>query len=159
MLFQQCKSIHILLLWAKFHWKIPLGKWFFRIWPKSKWREIKIGYLAAILKRYNILIFVLQNCDFLLPVHIWCKFQCKILVEKWFSQGGSMEPPLGTNGSKSTLMVVILEMSHLHLATEDSLSDSERPFWDILTFSFSFFKLDHFTDQHLGHETMVDSTN
>ena len=37
-----------------------------------------------------------------------------------------------------TLMVVILEMSHLHLATEDSLSDSERPFWDILIFFFFF---------------------
>ena len=30
----------------------------------QKWREIKIGYLAAILKRYNIFIFF-QNCDFL----------------------------------------------------------------------------------------------
>ena len=33
---------------------------------KSKWQEIKIGYLAAIWKRYNIIIiFFLQNCDFL----------------------------------------------------------------------------------------------
>ena len=28
-----------------------------------------------------------------------------------------------------------------------------------LLFFFSFFKLDHCTDQHLGHEKMVDSTN
>ena len=42
--------------------------------------------------------------------------------------------------------------------TTDALSDSERPFCDKLTF-FSFFKLDHCTDQHLGHETMVGSTN
>ena len=35
----------------------------------------------------------LQNCDFLCPVHIWCKFHCEIPVGKWFSQGGSMEPP------------------------------------------------------------------
>ena len=34
--------------------KNPLGKWLFKFWPKSKWREIKIGYLAAILKQYNI---------------------------------------------------------------------------------------------------------
>ena len=27
---------------------------------------------------------------------MWCKFHCKIPVGKWFSQGGSMEPPLGT---------------------------------------------------------------
>ena len=38
---------------------------FFKFWPKSKSREIKIGYLAAILKRYNIFNFFLQNCDFL----------------------------------------------------------------------------------------------
>ena len=34
MLFQKCKCINVLLLWAKFHWKIPLGKWFFKFWPK-----------------------------------------------------------------------------------------------------------------------------
>ena len=54
MLFKWCKCIHVLLLWAKFHWKIPLGKWFSKFWPKSKWRGKKIGYLAIILKRYNI---------------------------------------------------------------------------------------------------------
>ena len=27
--------------------------------------EIKIGYVAAILKRYNIFKLFLQNCDFL----------------------------------------------------------------------------------------------
>ena len=31
--------------------------YFLKFWPKSKWREIKIGYLAAILKRYNIFFF------------------------------------------------------------------------------------------------------
>ena len=52
-------------LWAKFHWKVPFGKcfcfcfwfFFFKFWPKSKWRKRKIGYLAAILKRFNISIF------------------------------------------------------------------------------------------------------
>ena len=39
--------------------KNSFGKvfFFFKIWPKSKWREIKIGYLAAILKGNNILFF------------------------------------------------------------------------------------------------------
>ena len=46
-----------LLIWAKFHWKIPLGKAVFKFWPKSKWREMKIGYLAAILKWYKYFIF------------------------------------------------------------------------------------------------------
>ena len=58
MFFQQCRSVHVLLLWTKFHWKIPLGKRFFKFWPKSKWREIKISYLGAILKQYNIFIFI-----------------------------------------------------------------------------------------------------
>ena len=33
-----------------------------------------------------------QNCDFLLPVHIWCKFHCKIPFGKWFSQGVPWTP-------------------------------------------------------------------
>ena len=40
-------------------------KKFFKFWPKSKWREIRISDLAAILKRYNIFNFFLQNCDIL----------------------------------------------------------------------------------------------
>ena len=45
--------------------KNSFGKVVFKIWPKSKWREIKIGYLAAILKRNNIFNFFLKNWDFL----------------------------------------------------------------------------------------------
>ena len=37
----------------------------FSNWAKIEMREIKIGYLAAILKRYNIFKIFLQNCDFL----------------------------------------------------------------------------------------------
>ena len=48
----------------KFLWKKVFFFFFFKIWPKSKWREIKIGYLAAILERNNILFF-LKNCLFL----------------------------------------------------------------------------------------------
>ena len=39
----------------KFLWESVF--FFFKFWPKSKWREIKIGYLAAIFKLYNIFIF------------------------------------------------------------------------------------------------------
>ena len=45
----------------KFFWKSVLSNF----GQKSKWREIKIGYLAAILKQYNIFKIVFQNCDFL----------------------------------------------------------------------------------------------
>ena len=45
---------------------IFFGKVVFQILAKkSKWCEIKIGYLAAILKGNNILIFyIFQNYDF-----------------------------------------------------------------------------------------------
>ena len=45
--------------------KNSFGKVVFKFWPKSKWREMKIGYLAAILKRYKHFIFILQKygCD------------------------------------------------------------------------------------------------
>ena len=74
-----------------------MGKWFFKIWPKSKWRKIKIGYLAAILKRYNILNFFCRIVIFdkKRPVHIWCKFQCKIPVGKKVFGGGVPWNPLG----------------------------------------------------------------
>ena len=34
--------------------KTPLGKWFFKFWSRDYFREMKIRFLAAILKR-NIL--------------------------------------------------------------------------------------------------------
>ena len=37
-------------------------------------------------------------------IYIWCKDNYKIPVGKWFSLGGSMEPPLCTNGSAGYLM-------------------------------------------------------
>ena len=46
----------------KFFWESG----FCKFWPKSKRREIKIGYLAAILIRYNILFhFILFYFFFL----------------------------------------------------------------------------------------------
>ena len=41
--------------------KNPLGKWFFKFSPKSKWLEMKIGYLDAILKGTKILYFFSWN--------------------------------------------------------------------------------------------------
>ena len=37
-----------LLLWAKFHWKIHFGKWFFKFSPKWKWRKAKIRNLETV---------------------------------------------------------------------------------------------------------------
>ena len=65
------------------------GKVVFQNLTKIKMTRNKIGYLAAILKRYNIhfFFFFCRIVIFLCPVHIWCKFHCKIPVGKWFSQG------------------------------------------------------------------------
>ena len=50
------------------------------------------------------LIFFLQNCDFLRPVHYMVQISLQNSGGKVVFSGGSMEPPLGTNGSKSTLV-------------------------------------------------------
>ena len=77
----------------------------FQILAKIEWREIKIGYLAVILKRYNIFNFFLQNCDFFI-VHTYVvqiplqNSAGKVVFYGWIPRN----PPLGTNGSKSTLV-------------------------------------------------------
>ena len=80
---------------------------FFKFWPKSKWREIKIGYLAAILKRYNILIFF-RNDGFLIVHTSPDTYMMQISLQnsggKLVFLGGSYGTPLGINGSKSTLV-------------------------------------------------------
>ena len=65
----------------------------------EKWREIKIDYLAAILKRYNVWIVIFYS-----PYIYDANFIAKFRWESGFLEGGSMEPPLGTKGSKSTLV-------------------------------------------------------
>ena len=75
---------------------------------KIKWREIKIGYLAAILKRYNIYLFIYFFAE------LWFFMSRTYMVQislqnsggkVVFSRGVPLNPPpLGTNGSKSTLV-------------------------------------------------------
>ena len=55
---------------------------------------IKIGYLATILKLYNVFNFFGRIVIFYSP-YIWCKFHCKIRLGKWFSTVGSLGTPLG----------------------------------------------------------------
>ena len=43
-LFQKCKCIYVLQLWAEFYWKIPLGKWFFKFWSYEFFRETEIRF-------------------------------------------------------------------------------------------------------------------
>ena len=107
MLFQLCKYIRV-LLWATFHWKVPLEKWFFKFWSKSKWHERKIGYLAAILKWYNISIFFFCRIVILYNPYIYGE---NFIAKFWWENGflrGFHGTPLGTNGSKSTLVTKVL---------------------------------------------------
>ena len=81
----------------KFFWESD-----FYFGQKVKWHEIKISYLAAIFKRYNIYFF--SELWFVM-IHIYGEnFIAKFRWQKRFSKGGSMDPPLGINGSKSTLV-------------------------------------------------------
>ena len=77
---------------------------FSNFWPKSKSREIKIGYLAAILKRYNIFNFFFFCRIVIFIVHmVQISLQNsagKVVFYGWVPRN----PPLGTNGSKSTLV-------------------------------------------------------
>ena len=79
------------------------GKVVFKFLPKSKWREKKIGYLAAILKRYKYFIFfswnmvVISVCIY--GIKIIKKFRC----ESGFLKGGSMEPPYALTEVQGTL--------------------------------------------------------
>ena len=65
---------------------------------------MNIGYLDAILKRCNILNYfpriMVSNSAYIYGANFIAKFRW----ENGFLKGGSMEPPLGTNGSKSTLV-------------------------------------------------------
>ena len=65
---------------------------------------MKIGYLAAILKRNNIFIFFLQNCDFFIARTYMVQISLQNSGGKVVFSGGFHGTPLGTNGSKSTLV-------------------------------------------------------
>ena len=51
-LFQQCECIYVLLLWAKFYWKIPSGKKKIQILFTWLFLRNENSFLAAILKQY-----------------------------------------------------------------------------------------------------------
>ena len=59
---------------------------------------------GRILKRYKYFIFFSSNMVVISVYTYGVKIIKKIPVGKWFSRGGSMEPPLCTNGSAGYLM-------------------------------------------------------
>ena len=74
---------------------------FYKFWPKSKWREIKIGYLAAILKRYNIFIFFAELWIFIAHTYMvqisLQNFGGKVVLYGWVARS---PPPWAPTGVK-----------------------------------------------------------
>ena len=65
---------------------------------------MKIGYLAAILKRYKYFIFFPEIWLWLVYINIWCKDNFKkFRWESGFLKGGSMEPPYALTEVRGTL--------------------------------------------------------
>ena len=77
--------------------KNSFGKVVFQILAKIEMSEIKIGYLAAILKQY---IFFFFSFIFYL-IYIVHTYMVQIALQ---NSGGKVVAPLGTNGSESTLV-------------------------------------------------------
>ena len=123
-LFQKCKCIHVLLLWAKFHWEILSGKWFFKFWSRDYFRETKIRFLAAILKRNIFLPFFLLVYSCIRCIQIWCKFRTVIPTEKYLKMVGSKwtPPPLCTNGSEKYLRYLSVNYEVIFLIVPFSLA-------------------------------------
>ena len=60
----------------------------FKFWPKSKWHEMKIGYLAAILKRYKIFYIFSWNMVVISVYTYGVKIIKKFRWESGFLWGG-----------------------------------------------------------------------
>ena len=64
---------------------------------------------------FYIFFFLKYGCD--LCIYIWCKDILKTSVGKGFYLGGSMEPPLCTNGSAGYLMQLSVKGCFKRLTT------------------------------------------
>ena len=110
-LFQKWKCIHVLLLWVKFYWNIPLEQCFFKFWSCDYFRETDIRYLANILKRnifcmFSLLIYGCFRC-----IQMWCNFRTE-KKNGWVQ----VDPPLPwcKNGMKSSLGTSVLRYFRRH---------------------------------------------
>ena len=107
--FQKCKCIHVQLGAKFYYWIIPLGKWFLKFWSCDFLHEMKIHFLATILKQ-NI-FFIILFTDiwvFWVYTHNGGSFVPKFLREstqKWMGPSG---PPFCTNRVKSSLGTYML---------------------------------------------------
>ena len=73
---------------------------------------MKIGYLAAILKRYKYLKFFSWNVVVISVYTYGVKITIKFRWESGFLWGVPWNPPLCTNGSAGYLMQLSVKMNH-----------------------------------------------
>ena len=88
--------------------KNSFGKVVFQNLAKIEMTRNKNWFFGFHFETEQHLIFFFYRIVIFIARSYMCKFHCKILVGKWFSRGGFMEPPLGTNWSKSTLVTYVL---------------------------------------------------
>ena len=79
--------------------KNSFGKVVFQILAKIEMMRNKNRLFGCHFKKghhfqFFSLFSFLQNCDFVLSIHIWFNFHCKIQLGKWFSTVGSLGTPL-----------------------------------------------------------------
>ena len=87
--------MHVLQLWAKFHWKIPLGKWFFKFW--SHYFFFSLNENSFFGRHFRTKhFFDCSFCWYMVPLGI------EILTGKNSKMNGSKWTPplLCTNGSE-----------------------------------------------------------
>ena len=72
---------------------LDLVFFFFKFWSRDYFRETKICFLAAILKRnkflfliwFYLVTFFLLEYGYIYCMYIWCRNHIRIPVGKWFS--------------------------------------------------------------------------
>ena len=107
----------------KFLWKSG----FSNVGQNRKWREIKIGYLAAILKRYNIFTIFGRIVIFYSPYIYGANFIAKF---RW--QSGFLNPPWAPTGVKYLGHLCVKAEQHPGVIFNNvliSISNSNFFFW------------------------------
>ena len=72
-LYQKCQCIYVVQVWAKFCWKILLGKWFFKF--------LSLFFFGCHFETVQIFFFFLLEYGYHLCMYIWCENNLKIPIE------------------------------------------------------------------------------
>ena len=124
-----------LLMWAKFHWKTPLGKRFFKFWSCDFFAKWKFVFLGAILNLYktNFHFFFFAGIWLWLVYVYYVNIFVKVQLKSCFLKGGSMPYALTEGGS--TLCSYVLSSLHFQIfllqisGTNKHCENMERGIW------------------------------